>query len=375
MHDSYQSNSNIPVAIEEINSIPIHFIIGVGRSGTSLLQSMLGMHPKVCAPLESRFVIHLHHKYSKVRKWDDTLIVNFIDEIFREFFIKNFWFINKDILIEKIKRISKEDISFLLLCKMVYIEYYVSNRENQTIKLIVDKNPPYIQFVDELLVLFPNAKFIHIIRDYRDNVMSRKKLFFSKNVNLLAEEWLIENKNMDRLKRIQPERFHTIRYEDLVKNPEHELVKITNFIGISFDKSMLNHQKYAHKIKTLNPNEFDYFHKELLKPINLDNLSKWKGFFAPKELNFLYYSLGEYARKYDYQQVDYPIVKKVFFQKLKAYLHYHFIRFVIRFYYNWLPMPGRKLLSNISKKLFTWFKYTNYYNYYDYNHKAVSETK
>lgn len=362
MLNSGQIGTNLPSKIETINSIPIHFIIGIGRSGTSLLQTMMAMHPNICAPIESRFIIHLFKKYSRINKWNEQLINSFIDNLYEELFFSKYWLIDKNVLTNKIRTIDIQNITFSLLCKVVFIEYQRAIQEEKEIKVIVDKNPPYVRFVGELIKIYPNAKFVHIIRDYRDNILSRKKLFIRKDIKLLVEEWLIDNEVIDEYKKIYPAKFHTIRYEDLVENPEKEMKEISKFIGIQFNENMLNHQIKASSVEVVYPNEFKYFQQELLKPINKDNINKWEGKFSQEELNYMYFRLGNYPLKYDYLTDGVEKRRKLVFLKAFAYLKYKVNRFIITGYYTVLPMWLRKLMTGISNKLFNWFGYKNYYN-------------
>lgn len=57
------------LTINEIEKLPMVFIIGRGRSGTTLLQTIMDAHPTIITANESPFIINLKQKYSKINQW------------------------------------------------------------------------------------------------------------------------------------------------------------------------------------------------------------------------------------------------------------------------------------------------------------------
>ena len=118
----------------------------------------------------------LYKIYYSQKNWNKANILDFYKDIWREKKINFLWKIDK----EKVKNdllglLDKgEDISFSTLCKTVY-ENYISVNEKATPQLIIDKNPIYTLFTDELLNIYPDTKFILMIRDYRDVIFSAKR--------------------------------------------------------------------------------------------------------------------------------------------------------------------------------------------------------
>ena len=76
--------------IVEPVDLPIVFILGKGRSGTTLLQTMLDAHPNTIAPIESRFVVHFKNRYGQVTKWTSDRKSAFIQDVLEEQKIKFF---------------------------------------------------------------------------------------------------------------------------------------------------------------------------------------------------------------------------------------------------------------------------------------------
>ncbi len=249
------------------NSFKMFFIVGRGRSGTSLLVSMLDQHSKIVIPPEAVFIMLLYSKYSKNKKLKKEKIFSFYNDIWIERWLEK-WDLNKNELKKDFLSLP-ENASFNDLCKIIYYNY-AKKRKKDGDYIIGDKNPQYSLFLKELILLFPEAKFIHIIRDYRDNILSFKKVRFDlKFTTALAYRWVRYNKDILKMKNKYPEKFISVQYEQLLKEPKQELIKICDFLSIKYNPIMLEYYK--------NQNDcIPVFHKNLKKPILKKNSNKWK---------------------------------------------------------------------------------------------------
>lgn len=89
--------------------------------------------------------------------------------------------------------------------------------------------------------IFPEARFIHLLRDPRDCARSAIGMGWAGNVLRGLEPWIGAEQSWDRLRpRLAPERFIEVRYEQLVAEPERELARLCGFLGLSFDAAMLD---------------------------------------------------------------------------------------------------------------------------------------
>src|SRR4029077_2355462 len=148
--------------LQKISQIPMNFVMGRERSGTTLLQVMLNAHPNIVAPPEARFVMIWHTRYGAVAKWTEKRVRKFVNDLFSEKLFSNFWNINKENLLEELLQV-KEHLNYVLLCKLIF---YYAAPEGKDIRRFVDKNPIYYYSLAEINNLFPEAKYIHIVRDY-----------------------------------------------------------------------------------------------------------------------------------------------------------------------------------------------------------------
>src|SRR5581483_10481749 len=153
--------------VERIGKMPMNFIAGKERSGTSLLQLMLNAHPNIVAPPESHFIVLLYPRYGKLRQWTERDIKNFCDDLYKEGLFRNQWKLNKETVLNSLLPLSRH-LTYPIVCKMIY---YFFAPEGKDVRLFFDKNPVYYYFLPQLEKMFLEARFIHIVRDYHSNIV------------------------------------------------------------------------------------------------------------------------------------------------------------------------------------------------------------
>jgi hypothetical protein len=114
-----------------------------------------------------------------------------------------------------------------------------------------DKTPLYMQHLDLLERLFPDARYVHLIRDGRDAALS----FLSVSDGLMTEgwghprdargfacQWATEIRAARSLgARVGPDRYFELHYETLVADPDAVLRAVCGFAGLEFDPGMLDY--------------------------------------------------------------------------------------------------------------------------------------
>ncbi len=89
--------------------------------------------------------------------------------------------------------------------------------------------------------IFPQAKFIHILRDARDCAKSAVAACFAGNVYHGLDPWMNSEQSWDRLKpRLKPHQYIEVRYEELVADPARILTDICQFLGFQYEPQMLD---------------------------------------------------------------------------------------------------------------------------------------
>jgi hypothetical protein len=259
------------------------------------------------------------------------------------------------------------ELNFGILCKLIYLNF-PSPFKKEKISLLIDKNPSYSIFIKELWEVFPDAKFIHLIRDYRDNIISSRKAFGHKNIALTAQTWVIYNTIIDKLKEKHPNKFFTIRYEDLVTSPENFIPEICHFLDVSFRKEMFDfHLKTSdlfHEKKSENKiltDVINAIHLNLLNPINTTQINNWKNELTQSEIQIAEYIAGNTGKKYGYYQTTNIRKFNYFYISSKTYLQLKLNNWITINYYK-SPSFIRNILKSFSSSLFKWFNFTTRHN-------------
>jgi protein-tyrosine sulfotransferase len=286
--------------IKAIGLMPINFILAKERSGTTLLQAMLNANPHIVAPPESRFIVLLSFKYSKITVWTEKIICKFSDDLFKEGLFRFFWGITKKELRATLFA-SKDLLTFPLICKIIF---YLSSPEKKEVSIFIDKNPIYYFFQPELNKIFPEAKYIHLVRDYRAYLISYHKMFANtkraytvKKSTEIVYRWMKVNMLIEEAKKRSPKNYFTLTYEFLVNNPAQSMQEVCGFLNLPYDENMVqNHQSGIYlQFKGIKKERFRKVHENVFQPINPSLTDDWKGKISEKELISIEAVAGKYA--------------------------------------------------------------------------------
>lgn len=281
-------------------NVPFFFIIGRPRSGTTLLRSIFDAHPNVILPFESPVILNLYRKYKKPVKWNDAAVDELYADLCRQPYFER-WQVDKTKLKERILSVQG-DISFNLLIRLIYQGYQSVFDKAETL-WFGDKNPVYSFYADRLYRMFPDARFIHITRDYRDNLVSLKQVTFEAPIPaLIAYRWVRANRLIDKIIRKAPNQVYRLRYEDLAALPEEKTREICAFLGIDFHPSQL---EYRTKLENAKSRAADYQlrnHQSLMKPVNTGRIAIWKDSLTPAEIKTMDMVTGKNAAEHGYER-------------------------------------------------------------------------
>ena len=219
---------------------PPLLILGVRRSGTTLLRVMLDRHSQLAVPDESYFVPQLADRHLRRVNPDE-----FVDDV-RRLNTLTEW----EVPLEKVRDRLSPAMPTGAAIGVVYAVY----AEERGKPRWGDKTPMYMQNLRLLERLFPDALFVHLIRDGRDAAMS----FLAMPPGIVTETWMHPRTPADfacqwrtevvaarRLGRRVGPRYLEIRYEDLVADVEGALRRICAFARLGYEPAMAD---YAGKV-------------------------------------------------------------------------------------------------------------------------------
>ncbi len=172
-----------------LRKIPIHFIIGPGRSGSTLLMMLLNNSNKVIASPEIKHILYLKKSHKlKNGKANQKIIEKYLKEIAQG--ISNpLNKINLDQVLRDLNTFHYKHYNEL--SKKIHLSLH--EKEEQEVDVIFDKNNLHTFYIRELIELFPEAKFCVCIRDYRGFVVSNLKSQHSfkekKSLLFFAHAW------------------------------------------------------------------------------------------------------------------------------------------------------------------------------------------
>ncbi len=215
---------------------PTAFIVGVGRSGTTLLRRILMEHPNVAMPGESHFVSLLREAIRLVNLgYKPRVVAKALMEISDSLTSWGLPPLDAQALLQEalgMREPSERKILMLLYGRLSM---------NWCRTKVVDKTSSLGLRAAELASWWPNAKFIHLVRDGRNVAESHTRLGWYSTASAALTNWVCrENKINRQLSLIDPSRQLNVRYEDLVENPDKVCAQIFDFLKLEFDAKFIS---------------------------------------------------------------------------------------------------------------------------------------
>ncbi|MGH2452758.1 MAG: sulfotransferase family protein, partial [bacterium] len=212
------------------------FVLGAPRSGNTLLRIMLDRHPGVALPPESHFIPRL---FSRRGRYGDSSRIE-KKELFLRDLAADRWFPRWDLGIEAVREelAGLPRPTFRQAIEAPFRAY--ARREGKP--RWGDKTPSYVQHLPLLAQLFPEARFVHIIRDGRDVALALlDRVHHLRGPATAAYIWRAHVSAGRAAAQSLAGRYMEVRYEDLVAGPEGTLKMICTFLALAFDPVMLAH--------------------------------------------------------------------------------------------------------------------------------------
>jgi len=284
------------------------FIIGNPRSGTTLLRLMLTCHKNILIPPECGFAVWWYVKYKDwgEQGFDENLLFEFIQDLMQSRKIET-WGINPEELFKFIE--ERRPSSYSGLVSSVYDWYGLS--QGKKFVRWGDKNNFYIDHIDTIKAIFPEAFFIHIVRDGRDVACSYKKLSEQKvdspytpnlprEIEEIARQWKNNVKRaIKSFSKIGWENVYELKFENLVIDTKDTLQKLCHQLGEEYDPSVLRYHALNMEHE-LEPKEFLKWKGKTLKEPILDEVGRYSRELTSHELSVFYRVAGEVLSKYGY---------------------------------------------------------------------------
>lgn len=242
------------------------FIGACQRSGTTMLGSMLGASPDAFTTPESQFKnILFEKKYISIKLLRDHVLKDFRLKL---------WQIDLNEILKNVK----EGQSGKYVLNTILQQYQRQNNLLQK-RVWVDHTPSNIFHINNLAQIYPDAKFLFLIRDGRAVMNSYFNVSWGCNTAYeAADKWLSTNSFGLAAKLNYSERVKIAYYEKIVLDPQKELKEICCFLGISYSDRMINGNK-----KFL-PKYTKSQHDKVGRKPDPAYINKWKYILKPKDI-------------------------------------------------------------------------------------------
>jgi hypothetical protein len=232
-----------PRGRRDLERVPAPFVVGIARSGTTLLRLMLDAHPQLTIPPETHFLPRLFNHFARWEK-EGVEGVELRDRSMELITSHPRW---GDIELdpdEVRSRMARHDpLTAGDAARSMYEAYAAHVGKPRW----GDKSPPYTWKAKRIQRELAEAHFIHLIRDGRDVALSLSEVSWGPgDVQAAAAKWVDElSRARERARRLAPGTYMELRFEDLVADPEPNLRQIGEFVDLPWDARMLAYHEGA----------------------------------------------------------------------------------------------------------------------------------
>lgn len=263
----------------DLISQPI-FLVGAERSGTTLLRLMLDHHPHISFYSEFEYAVDLikDGNYPNLNQYYEFL------ETDRIFQTSGFTIDNK--------------LNYPQL-----VDSFLRQKRQRDGKTIIGATVH--RHFDRLLAIWPNARFIHILRDARDVARSCIGMNWAGNVWTGVERWLEAEQLWVQLQQqLTSQQYIQVRYESLITEPVANLTTLCEFMGKSYDGAMLSY-----------PETTTYS----LPKASL--LAQWRNKLSEREIQLIEARVGDMLEERGYELSGLPSLKISPIEQQKLRMH------------------------------------------------------
>ena len=240
------------------------FIVGVNRSGTTLMRTILERSPQIAIARENHFLGHIRAsegaRYYFRRAGDlsnDATMRRIVELLYSgEFARRSRWRELSPFWKWLIANVPRDEVERQLLAaerteRGLFTAFLRIYADHEGKPIIGEKTPTHLEYVDTLLEWFPNGRVIHMLRDPRAVYVSdlrrrrgklrRPYVWFAKVPGALPLVILVQTTLLWRsaarhhvayVRRHPRERYRMVRFEDLVTRPAETLSEVYDFLGV-----------------------------------------------------------------------------------------------------------------------------------------------
>ncbi len=220
------------------------FILGMPRSGTTLVEKMLATWDNIEAGGENEAIEFIAQRY--------------------------YWDITK-------KRAALPSALEVSALEKMATQYWA--RTPSKAEILTDKMPHNFRHIGLICQIFPSAPVLYMKRDPMDVCLSiYSRLFpdghpYACDLKAIADFYAASDRLLDHWKKLFPDRILEVQYERLVEDPKAVTREIASFCGLQWHKQCLEFHK-------ANSSSFTFSELQVRQPLNKDGLGRWQQYGA-----------------------------------------------------------------------------------------------
>jgi hypothetical protein len=289
------------------------FVLGMPRSGTTLVGTMISAHPNVTVAPETRFLDmgldrHGHRDLARPDEfeafWTDYAASG------------NFRAVGLDM--DELRRTleGQEARSFNSVYSVILNAYADQQQKSRT----GDKAHLDYTYVDTLIEWFPDARIVVVLRDPRAVIASLLRVPWSHPFTYIhARQWRDGYYLAAEL--AQDDHVHIVRYEDLVTNPEPMIRTLCDFIDEPYAEEMIDRSDDPNPSKRVEGWRDDTWwtehRKAALSPVFRDSLDRWRSELTSGQIALIEHIASDAMDKGGYTRTDKSPAKRAFAQRCR----------------------------------------------------------
>jgi len=252
---------------------PFVYIVGAGRSGTTLLMSMLDAHEEIAMLPETAFIRRYLTRQRQVAKASTVRRLLGEDRLLKRLDLQS-------CLLDEFAACPSSEVAWSDVYRTILRLHGTRTGKRH----VGGKDPKTVECLPVLCQAFPSVKVIHMIRDPRDVFLSRQKADWSANRHWFAHAmaYRIHFGLGQRAKRELPVgSYEEVKYEELVRDPVTTLQRLCAFLGVEYDHGMLRFHETAARLVA---EDEAAWKANVLRPLLRDNTGKWRSALSPTQL-------------------------------------------------------------------------------------------
>lgn len=286
------------------------FVVGNPRSGTTMFRLILAVHSKINIPPESDLIAKLYPKYGPISSFKPEQLHEMMNDIMGKAAIINLeeqWQVSLSDFAEQIEQHAGK--SYAQVCASLYRHYAQAKGAGEK-EYWGDKNNAYGNYIDVLTTLYPEAKFVHIVRDGRAVLSSYQQLdidktqkyapILPKDAVSIARGWVDMVGRIDRhLRKYAPGRYIVVRYEDILEDFDCSINSVCQFLEVGYESSMAQFHQANIKYK-MEPKAYSW-KENTRKPLDRSKASAWKQKINESDISQFEAIAGDKLQQYGYE--------------------------------------------------------------------------